>query len=92
MHYRAMRLTLRRYDTSMCSHYQAIKELERYRRHFGVEPPHDLGKFEMACVTRSAQVPLTQHVSVGRMALRPPKKDLTCRAITLSTSRGVLSR
>jgi putative SOS response-associated peptidase YedK len=31
----------------MCSHYQAIKDRERYRRHFGVEPPDDLGKFDV---------------------------------------------
>lgn len=31
----------------MCSHYQSIKERERYRRHFGVEPPDDLGRFNV---------------------------------------------
>jgi len=31
----------------MCSHYQAIKERERYTRHFGVEPPAEPGKFEV---------------------------------------------
>lgn len=31
----------------MCSHYQALKDRERYRRHFGVEPPADLGKADM---------------------------------------------
>lgn len=31
----------------MCSHYQAIKERERYGRHFGVEPPADLGKHDV---------------------------------------------
>ncbi|MBK9441750.1 MAG: SOS response-associated peptidase [Comamonadaceae bacterium] len=31
----------------MCSHYQGIKERERYRRHFGVEPPADLGKHDL---------------------------------------------
>ena len=31
----------------MCSHYQSIKERERYRRHFGVEPPADLGKYDV---------------------------------------------
>lgn len=28
----------------MCSHYQGIKERERYVRQFGVEPPADMGK------------------------------------------------
>ncbi len=31
----------------MCSHYQAIKEGERYQRHFGVEPPADRGKHDL---------------------------------------------
>jgi hypothetical protein len=29
--------------SAVCSYYQGIKERERYRRHFGVEPPEDLG-------------------------------------------------
>lgn len=35
------------YDGAMCSHYQAIKEQERFRRYFGVEPPEDLDKFDL---------------------------------------------
>lgn len=31
----------------MCSHYQAIKERERYVRHFGVAPPDDLGTHDL---------------------------------------------
>ena len=31
----------------MCSHCEAMKDRERYRRHFGVEPPDDLGKFDV---------------------------------------------
>lgn len=31
----------------MCSHYQAIRERERYARHFGVEPPVDAGKHDV---------------------------------------------
>lgn len=31
----------------MCSHYQGIKESERYRRQFGVEPPGEAGKFDL---------------------------------------------
>ena len=31
----------------MCSHYQAIKERERYFRHFGVQPPVDMGKHDV---------------------------------------------
>ena len=31
----------------MCSHYQAVKDRERYRCHFDLEPPDDLGKFDV---------------------------------------------
>lgn len=31
----------------MCSHYQAIKERERFSRHFSVEPSADLGKHDL---------------------------------------------
>lgn len=31
----------------MCSHYQAVKERELYRRQFGVYPPDDLGKHDL---------------------------------------------
>jgi putative SOS response-associated peptidase YedK len=31
----------------MCSHYQALKDRERYRREFHVDPPDDLGKFDV---------------------------------------------
>jgi putative SOS response-associated peptidase YedK len=31
----------------MCSHFQALKERERYKRHFGVEPPPEPGKLDL---------------------------------------------
>ena len=31
----------------MCSHYQALKEQEKYRRYFGVEPPIDTSKLDL---------------------------------------------
>jgi len=31
----------------VCSHYQAVKERERYIHHFGVEPPADPGKLDV---------------------------------------------
>lgn len=31
----------------MCSHYQSVKERERFIRQFGVEPPHDAGKNDL---------------------------------------------
>lgn len=31
----------------MCSHYQAVKEQERFRKFFGVEPPPEPGKLDL---------------------------------------------
>ena len=31
----------------MCSHYQAVKERDRFFRHFGVYPPDDSGKYDL---------------------------------------------
>jgi putative SOS response-associated peptidase YedK len=31
----------------MCSHYQTLKDRARYMHNFGVEPPDDLGKFDI---------------------------------------------
>lgn len=31
----------------MCSHYQTLKDRARYRHYFDVEPPDDLGKFDV---------------------------------------------
>jgi putative SOS response-associated peptidase YedK len=31
----------------MCSHYQALKEQDRYRRFFGIEPPPESGKLDL---------------------------------------------
>jgi putative SOS response-associated peptidase YedK len=31
----------------MCSHYQAVKERERFFREFGVYPPDDSGKYDV---------------------------------------------
>lgn len=31
----------------MCSHYQTLKDRARYRRHFAVEPPEDLGGIDI---------------------------------------------
>lgn len=45
----------------MCSHYQALKERDRYERHFGVKSPEDLGKSDMwpgylgTCIRRPPQ-------------------------------------
>ena len=42
-----MSLGASQYDSNMCSHYQAVKDQERYRRQFGVEPPANMGKFDV---------------------------------------------
>lgn len=31
----------------MCSHYQSVKNREKYRRHFGIDPPDDLGRYDV---------------------------------------------
>jgi hypothetical protein len=31
----------------MCSHYQALKERDKYARHFGIEPPLHVGKLDV---------------------------------------------
>ena len=31
----------------MCSHYESLKDRARYRKHFDVEPPEDLGKSDV---------------------------------------------
>jgi putative SOS response-associated peptidase YedK len=31
----------------MCSHYQSLKEAEKFRKNFGVEPPPESGKFDL---------------------------------------------
>ncbi len=37
------------YHCDMCSHYQAIKERERYIKHFGVEPPTEFRDAWSSC-------------------------------------------
>ena len=31
----------------MCSHYESVRDRQRYQRHFDAEPPADLGKFDV---------------------------------------------
>ena len=49
----------------MCSHYQAVKERERYRRHFGVEPPADMGKHDLWPGYAGSFIRRHPHVDVG---------------------------
>ncbi len=59
----------------MCSHYQALKEQDKYHRYFGVEPPGDLGKVDLWPGDLGAFIrrhPLTE---VGDEAV-PPREGL----------------
>jgi len=60
----------------MCSHYQAIKERERYIRHFGVAPPDDLGKVDMWPGYLGSFIRRHPHADVGDEAV-PQREALT---------------
>ncbi len=53
----------------MCSHYQAMKDRERYRRHFGVEPPDDLGKFDVWPMYAASFIRRPREADVGDEAV-----------------------
>jgi hypothetical protein len=61
------------YHTLMCSHYQAMKDRERYRRHFGVEPPDDLGKFDVWPMHAASFIRRSRHADAGDEAV--PARD-----------------
>lgn len=60
----------------MCSHYQALKEQDKYRRYFGVEPPADLYKFDMWPGYVGAFIRRHAHADVGDEAV-PPREAPT---------------
>ncbi len=60
----------------MCSHYQALKERERYRRHFGMEPPADLGKHDLWPGYLGTLIRRHPHADVGDEAV-PEREALT---------------
>ena len=60
----------------MCSHYQAVKEPERYRRQFGVEPPADMGKFDVWPGYGASFIRRHPHAGVGDDAV-PAREALT---------------
>jgi putative SOS response-associated peptidase YedK len=60
----------------MCSHYQGLKDRDRYRRHFGVEPPADLGKFDMWPGYPGSFIRRHPHANVGDEAV-PERETLT---------------
>ena len=53
----------------MCSHYQALKEQDKYRRYFGGEPPVDLYKFDMWPSYLGAFIRRHPHADVGDEAV-----------------------
>ena len=55
----------------MCSHYQAIKERERYFRHFGVLPPSDPGLTDLWPGYRGTFLRRHRHADVGDDAVSP---------------------
>jgi len=59
----------------MCSHYQALKERDRYWRHFGVEPPADLIRLDMWPGYLGAFIRRHPHADVGDEAV-PPREAL----------------
>ncbi len=60
----------------MCSHYQALKERDKYIRHFGVEPPVDSGKVDLWPGYLGAFIRRHPHADVGDDAV--PR----CEALT----------
>lgn len=60
----------------MCSHYQALKERDRYIRHFGVEPPQDPGKFDVWPGYSASFIRRHPHADVGDEAV-PEREALT---------------
>jgi putative SOS response-associated peptidase YedK len=60
----------------MCSHYQALKEQDKYRRHFGVEPPDDPGTFDVWPGLPAPFIRLHPHADVGDDAV-PQREALT---------------
>lgn len=49
----------------MCSHYQGLKERERYWRHFGVEAPADVGRHDLWPGYQGTFIRRHPHADVG---------------------------
>ena len=60
----------------MCSHYQALKEQDKYRRYFGVEPPGDPYKLDVWPGYLGAFIRRHPHADVGDEAV-PQREALT---------------
>ena len=55
----------------MCSHYQGIKERERYVRHFGVKPPTESGKLDLWPTNMGTFIRHHAHADVNDEAVPP---------------------
>ena len=60
----------------MCSHYQALKDRERYQRRFGVTPQPDLGKSDMWPGYMGSFIRRHPHADIGDEAV-PERESLT---------------
>ena len=60
----------------MCSHYQAIKERERYFKAFGVFPPDDLGRYDVWPGYPATFIRRPREADAGDDAV-PPREVLT---------------
>jgi len=60
----------------MCSHYQALKEQDKYRRYFGVEPPADLYSFDVWPGYTGTFIRRHPHAEIGDEAV-PEREALT---------------
>jgi putative SOS response-associated peptidase YedK len=58
-------------EQAMCSHYQAVKEQERLRKYFGVEPPPEPGKVDVWPGYLGAFIRRHPHAGVGDAAVPP---------------------
>ena len=59
----------------MCSHYQALKERDKYFRYFGVEPPVEPGKHDVWPGYLGAFIRRHPNADVGDEAV-PPREAL----------------
>lgn len=64
------------YDHAMCSHYQAVKERERYRRHFGVDLPEEPGTVDLWPGYEGSFIRRHPYAGAGDEAV-PPREALT---------------
>lgn len=65
----------------MCSHYQGIKERNRYIRAFGVPPPDDVGKYDVWPSYAATFIRRHPHTDVGDEAQCQSVKPYTTSSV-----------